>query len=282
MGAIFAKSSTYTKDISIKLVTPDSLILTNSKIYDATITLSGKGADLVKIGSLDESKPLEVLVDYNISVLTSNEIKSCLSKKISNSKVKIVEIDFTPTHLSLDKKISKTVPIKSNINVSFSKLHNLKKEIEIIPNTVKITGPKSYVEEVNEWHTIKKTYDNISKSIEDDVDLIEPQKPFIKLNHSKTKIDIEVEEVSEKKLMIPIKTLDKKIINSRIVPQKVEITFLVGLSKFENINEDSFSAVIDIDTTQKNNYPVTILKKPKYIKIQNIKPRYVQVYNLDL
>ncbi len=283
VSAIFTKSSTYTKTINIRLVTPDSMVLANEDFYDATITLSGRGVDLAKIGSFDESKPLEVFVDSETSILTNDNIKSCLSKKISNSKVKIVEVDFNSRTLNLDKKISKTVPVKADINVSFSKLHTLKKAIQIIPEVVKITGPKSYVNNIKEWSTISKTYNDISKSIEDDIDLHKPKNSFIKLDHSKVNVNIEVEEVSEKKLIIPVKTLDKKFENSQIVPRQVEITFLVGLSMFEHINENSFSAVIDVDkdTTQNNNYPVTILKKPKYVKIQNISPRFIQVYNLE-
>lgn len=258
-------------------------MLADNNFYKATITLSGRGADLIKISSFDESKPLDVFVDYNVNVLTSNEIKSCLSKKIANSRVKIVEINFIPTPLKLDKKISKTVPIKADIQFSFSKLHTLKKAVKITPATVKITGPRLYVEDIKEWKTEKRTYNNLSKSVEDIIDLEKPKHSFVKLEYSKTNVNIAVEEVSEKKLMIPIKTLDKKFMDSKIVPQQVEITFLVGLSMFEHINKDNFSAVIDVekDTTKNNNYPVTILKKPKYVKIQNISPRFIQVYNLD-
>ncbi len=283
ISAIFTKSGSYTKDISIRLVTPDSLILVSDSTCDAAITLSGKGVDLAKIGRFDHSKPLEVFVGTDAAVLTSNEVKSCLAKKISNSKVKIVEVDFIPRALKLDKKISKTVPVKANVEVSFSKLHTFKRAINITPKTVKITGPKSYVQNVKEWRTVKRTYDNISKSIEEVIDLNKPKYEFIKLDHSEATIGISVEEVTEKKLTVPVKTLDKKFMNAKIVPRQVEITFLVGLSMFEYINEDSFSAVIDVekDTIPNNNYPVTILKKPKFVKIQNISPRFIQVYNLD-
>ncbi len=283
VSAIFTKSSTYTKSINIRLVTPDSLVLVNDNVHDAIITLSGKGADLAKVGSFDESEPLEVFVDNELELLTSNEIKGSLSKKISNSKVKIIEVNFSPIDLKLDTKITKIIPIRGNIKVSFSKLHTLKKAIEITPKTVRVTGPKSYVEDLKEWNTIKKTYNNISKSVEDVINLNKPKNKFIKLQYSKANVSIEVEEVSEKKLMIPVKPLDKSFVNSKIVPQHVEITFLVGLSMFEHINKNSFSVVIDVDgdTIQNNNYPVTILKKPKYIKIQSISPRFIQVYSLD-
>ena len=92
-------------------------------------------------------------------------------------------------------------------------------------------------------------------------------------------LNIPVEKFTEKELEIPVQIKNKpENVNIKFFPSEVKITFMVGLSEFEDINAADFSAVVDYNTVllKKENPEVEIEKKPSNIEILRISPDRVE------
>ncbi len=280
ISTVLNKKSSYTKDIWVEVITPDSLIVLNGSLYKANVTLEGKGVDLIFENRHNKNNPLKISLSPNSKLLNSDDITKKLSTETSRLNIDIVNIIFPSKALSIDIKTTKKVPVKINCKVDFEKLHGLKSDITSTPDSILITGPKTYINKITNWNTVNKSYFNISKSISEDIKLHAPLRSKITLSRSKVKINIPIEEYTEKKMMLPVNIQGVKKENIEVIPSSVETSFLIGLSKFDKVIADDFSANIYIgqDSIKTTSYPVSIVKKPKFVSIQYIRPNYVDVY----
>lgn len=280
VSSIMTKKSSYTKDIWVEAIVPDSLIILDSNFFIANITLGGKGLDLIFVKSHSKTNPLKIQVNSNNNTLTKEKISSVFNKEISNSNIEIIKVIFNSTSLSIDKKIEKTVDLKFTGNLEFEKLFGLKSQMYLEPKKIKILGPKSLIKNINKWETENKKYSKLQSSIDEYIKLVQPKNNKIVLSQNKVKISIPVEELTEKKLNLPISIEGKNKQNVKIVPSIVEVSFMVGLSKYEYIDSTDFTATVYLDSIMEKgyNYPVSIIKKPSNVGIQYILPNYVDVY----
>ena len=88
-----------------------------------------------------------------------------------------------------------------------------------------------------------------------------------------------VEEFTEKQLSIPIKVINNtQYYNVKLIPDRVNVTFMVSLSDYQKIKEDDFDAVVDLDIWKNygtNMLPVKIVKKKPFSRIRSITPLQV-------
>ncbi len=280
ISTVLNKKSSYTKDIWVEVIAPDSLIVLNSSLYQAKVTLEGKGVDLIFENRHNKKNPLKINLPPNSKILSSDDIAKRLSAETSRLNIDIVNIIFPSKALSIDLKTTKKVPVKINCKVNFEKLHGLKSGITSTPDSILITGPKTYLTKITNWSTINKSYSNISKSIVENIKLKSPKRDKLSLSRSEVKLNIPVEEYTEKKMMLPVNVQGIQKENIEVLPSFVEVSFLIGLSKFNKVSSEDFSAhvYIDQDSVNSVSYPVSIVKKPKLVSIQYIRPNYVDTY----
>ncbi len=280
ISTVLNKKSSYTKDIWVKLITPDSLIVLNADLYKANVTLEGKGVDLIFENKHTKNKPLRVFIPPNSKMIRGDDIIKYLSKETSKLNINIQSIIFTTKALSIDKKITRKIPIIFDGKVVFKNLYGLKSNIVLTPTTIDITGPQSYVKKIKKWNTVKIVYNQLSHSIKEKIKLRKPSNQKIFLSQLETLLSIPVEQYTEKKIMLPVSLEGNKQDNLEVLPPYVEVSFLVGLSKFDSISTDDFKANIylDEDSIKSISYPVSIIDKPKLVTIQHIRPNYVEIY----
>ena len=141
-----------------------------------------------------------------------------------------------------------------------------------------ISGPKKIIDTIFEWKTQLLSIEGLEASKEIDLAL-KPTYNHITLNKNSVMIQLDVEQYTEKKLTVPIKIEGLKKHSYICLPSFVEVSLMVGMSKYDYLNKNDISAIIyveDINTTDEK-YPVTIVKKPANVIIKNLKPNYVDV-----
>ena len=280
VSSIMTKKSSYTKDIWVQAIAPDSLIILDSNLFLANITLGGKGLDLIFVDSHNKTNPLKVNVNSYNNTLTKERISSIFNKEISNSNIEIIKVIFNTTSLLIDYKMEKTVDLKFIGDLEFKKLFGLKSKMYLEPKKINISGPKSLINNIHEWETENKNYSKLQGSVDEYIKLVPPKNNKIVLSQEKVKISIPIEELTEKRLNLPIGIEGKNKQNVKIVPSNIEVSFMVGLSKYEYIDSTDFTATVYLDDImeQGSNYPVSIIKKPSNVGIQYIRPNYVDIY----
>jgi YbbR domain-containing protein len=218
-------------------------------------------------------KPLQKrnFVAFSEQIETINSYYSS-DQKIINVQPDTLYFDFTT------RKVKK-VPIHFIEDLVFIKQFGQSGKTILKPDMVTITGPQEQLDKISFWYTDTFKKKKINSTIVDKVNLLQPKEANISIFPSSAELIIPVEQFTEKVISVPIKVMhNQRYYNVKLVPDKVNITIMVSLSDFENVNEDNFDAVVDLDLWENNHatqLPVQIIKKRSFTRIRKLEPLQV-------
>ena len=210
---------------------------------------------------------------YQVS--TARHLKR-ISSQVSN-EIKIREVLPEVLYIDLDSLKSKSVPVKTDIDISFKSQFNLKNPLVVTPNKVTITGPAADIDTILFLSTEKKSYKELDNSIERKLEIIHPGNTTVV--PEEVLINIDVEKFTEKELKIPVEIVNKpKDVNIKLFPSDIKVSFLVGLSEFDNITSSDFSATVDYGTItgSSTSLPIKVKAGPSFIELRRIIPENVE------
>jgi len=199
-----------------------------------------------------------------------------IKAQVSN-EISILEVQPETLEIILDSLRTKTVPVKPNVEVKFKSQFNLQNPVKVIPSEVKITGPSSVIDTINELTSRVEKFEDLDAAVEKHVDILKPKGTSI--SPEKVTLKIDVEKFTEKELKIPLIIRNRPdSLSIKLFPSEVKVTCLVGLSEFEDVTSNDFSAVVDYADIDKNaqNLPVKIERKSSFIQLVRVTPEAVE------
>lgn len=270
----------YKKVIHVDFLTESDMILKDQMDDKLLVSMKGKGWDLFFMRRFGEVNPFGFMIPKEMKEIRKTDLLSQLNVVIDNSNILITDINFSEKIISQEKKISKRVGVIFNGDLKFETFYKLGEAIDFIPGSITITGPISEVERIDSYPTSYTKVDRISEGFEQKVILIPPEKHYLTIHPKEVLMKIRAEQLTQKSLRIPVKIANKQDHQVTIVPESIEISFLIGLSEFQSIEGDDFVAQIVIPELMSpdQQYAVSIVKKPSSAVIQEIQPAYVDVF----
>lgn len=182
---------------------------------------------------------------YN--VFTRNLIRR-ISDQIS-SEINVLEVQPEVIRIVLDSLRTKTVPVKPNISTSFKPQFSLKDSIKVTPQKVRITGPAAVLDTLVQLYTKRRVFEKLEAGTEKTVEVVHPEKTTVM--PQKVTLQIEVERFTEKELKIPVNLKNKpENVSVKLFPSEIKILFNVGLSEFEHVKPENFSAFVDYNSIE--------------------------------
>jgi hypothetical protein len=271
-------SQTYTaeKEVVFGFSIPEEKALTVLPPDDVEIELEGRGWDLM-FDYFARGK-VELFFDMNEQSrvrLNWLQLKSLIQKNLSSSEIKITEINYDDLSLSLENRMKKTIPIQLAADLSFSPGYHLKSPIQLSPDSISISGPESLVSNIMDWRTDSLILKDIQNSAEKKISLRESARE-IKLNQQTITAKLEVEQFTEKSFFVKI--LQRNAPDSiRIFPDRIKIYCLVGLSKYEEVEESGFTVEVDLKDAkpgvENNAVPILLTKSPDFVDNVRFSPK---------
>ena len=203
---------------------------------------------------------------YKISkLILFDEIENQLNNDIKVNKIYYFDYDIDFSNVEV-----KEVEIIPNIKIKLANQFHLTNEIKIQPSRIKIYGDKRIIDTVNFIFTKKLVLNNLKENLTKNIGLKRIKGINIDINN--VDITINVEQITEKSLKIPISIINTPdSIDIQLFPEYVTINFNVGFSKFDIIKSDYFSAQIDYNKIDMNSKSANIhlVRYPK--EISNIR-----------
>ena len=201
-----------------------------------------------------------------------NSVSDQISKEVTVSSIR-------PEYFSiiLDSLKTKSVPVRLNADLKFKPQFNLKKPVTITPDTVSITGPAILLDSIYFLETEFRSYENLDTETEKQLTISHPENTSVK--PEKVSINIPVEKFTEKELRIPVQVKNNpENVKIKLFPADISVSFMVGLSEFENVTSSDFVATVDYNSIQNNieSIDVKIEKNPSYIEILRFSPETVE------
>ena len=153
----------------------------------------------------------------------------------------------------------------------------LKNDISVTPNHVDISGPASILDTLKAVYTEPISLKNLSKEVTKTVSFEEIYGTQINENDAKVKIEVERFTESKKTVPLVVKNLPDSLL-IRLFPHSIDVTFDVGLSRYEVVSDTSFSFYVDYNQIKNNpaSLKIEIERSPRHIKDLVFTPETVE------
>jgi hypothetical protein len=217
--------------------------------------------NLEKLNSRNYILFAEQLANVNSQLETSQKIISVIPDTLY--------FDFT-------LRTVKRVPVKLISNISFVKQYGISGDIKIIPEYITLSGPQDKLAKINEWPTDTLVLNDVQTTSVTRIAIAQNKMKNVSIFPSSAEVTVPVDEFTEKTLEIPVKVINnKQYYDVKLYPKKVKVTFMVALSKYQQINETYIDAVADLNEWRISNHNklrVTLSRFPDFCKLVSIAP----------
>jgi len=297
LSFFFWLSKKYSKDyiISLPLIIkyeniPFDKTISNYPDTAVQISFKSQGFKLLYFQLMKEKKQ-ELKVDVSKSFKLSTKQSDFLNisiRDIIKENGFLNEFDnnlitVKPDSVSLifENSFIKKVPVIANIKFNYLPQYQLYGNYKISPDSVLIIGKKQVVKNIYYIPTEYVSLLDVNENKTINVKLLYPTKnEKLRYVTHKVKIFIPIEKFTETNLEVPVKIKSSlKSDNTKLFPDKVNVSFQVAVKDYKKINSDLFiiqAKLEDEISMNENKLQVKLVSAPDYVKNIKIYPERVE------
>ncbi|HQN57937.1 MAG TPA: hypothetical protein PLR24_11910, partial [Saprospiraceae bacterium] len=237
----------FTQVYSVSYIIPDGKVFKKPPVTSVEVTLTGIGWDIVNKSAKNIGDKIEVeLSADNSQLIPATAISEKINSLLASDEISVAQIKPSNISISLVDQAKKKVPVVSKLNIEFLPSFYIKSPIHFTPDSVVITGSYQAIKNINKWNTEILNINKLNRNIYDmPIQLEAPKTDLIRLDHDMVRMNLEVEEFTEKSFTLPIKikNADNKVIS---IPNTVDVKCVVGISKYDILTEDDIELYINL------------------------------------
>ena len=223
-----------------------------------------------------DSKPFQYKNHFYL--LTNSRIDKITSQ--FNNEIKIQKVTPDTIFFNFNKKVTKQVPAKSNISITFDPQYQQTDSVKIEPAFIQISGAEEVLKKINYVETVPKKFKNVTNDLSLNLSIAEtPEIKLIELSQSTVKATIHVTKFTEATIEIPVQTENLPDgYTMKVFPDKVFVKYNVSFSDYEKINPVQFKAIVDYKNIEplSNKLKVQLIQFPKEIRSVKLNPEKVE------
>ncbi len=207
-------------------------------------------------------------------VLINDVIES--NKNQYTEKMQILSVKPDTIKFTFEQVLSKKVPITPVVHFELAP-NMTHKSISCNPDSITIEGPVSIVSKIKD---IKTGALNLGKiQLSDKKNIALKKIDLVKFSKGRTNVSIDIEELTENTLSIPIQ--HNLPLNYKLIPSSIKLSYKVGLSYFNTISEDDFKVEIEISDSSENNIQrIKIVEQPNRVIDIEYTPHFVEIIEI--
>lgn len=271
------------QDMQISYQVPESLTFTNPPPRSLRLLIEGSGWNLLATAfARDLQLDFQVQTEEEFTVGTSLLRTRAQAQLPENVSVLETRPDYI--RLPLEARVEKMVPLRLQKQITFGGQHKLRDSIRLQPDSVRIMGPRSVVDTLQEWSTQLLKLNGLQESIEMALFLTDPENQQLVLEPRQVRVIIPAEPFTEKIIFLPIQGLNAPD-SLRIFPRQVKVSFNVGLSRYDSISRDSFSATVDLQQVDlgagANTVPIQVRSREPEVQAFHYSPKSVEFFVVE-
>jgi len=278
-------SGTYRTEKIVELYfsLPEGKVFSALPPKDITATIEGAGWELL----FDFLQSSQISLSYDLRgvkerfVLSRGQLRSEILSRLGSRSMSIVELNYDDIVLQLEERSAKRVPVRLLQRLSFVQGYRLQNGPELVPDSVTLTGPESQLAGVGEWPTDSVVLNQLKKSVSRTVDLQAPP-TGMHLSADKVKVEILVEQLSEKTFWVPVTVLHDAD-SVRVFPKNIQLTCTLGLSHYDNTTAGDFEITADLrgaalQKDRRNTALLQLTRRPDYADNIRFSPKSVEFF----
>ncbi len=281
-------SDVYTVNYSFKVRyenAPTSVRLT--KVIDTTLDLSltARGFDILKLNMFNDMDNLDINLDnYNIDNRGNNQY-SIYTQELITKLSDLVDVDEKDIQLSrvtlsfeMEKTGQKVIPIKVNLDISFTDQFDQYNDIEVIPAEIMVYGPSKVLDTLSSISTLPLVLSDVNSNVSESINLTNPLPQLISMEENIATIKFDVEKFTESEISIPINSSNLPY-NIKTFPSDATVFFRVAQKDFKDIKANQFYVILatdNVDVQLANKIPLRVVKFPEIVRNIRVVPSEVE------
>ena len=275
-------SKTYTANLSVTVqithVPIDQVIDKEKVTVDYTLKASGFKLFWLEFKTnIIDFQLNELKQSENFYLLESSKIKASLTDKyfVNKEKIKLNKDTFK---IGFSEKEIKYVKVKPDVTYTFAAGYNSVHQLENQPDSVKISGKKGILEQIQNLKTEKVSISKVDDTINQLINIKIP-KEDISIDKKQVKVYLPVEKFTEDEKVVPIKIENiPDSLEVNYFPKNVSINYLVPITKYNKIKAEQFNVQCDFKNkfSKQGIIIPKVIKKPEHIKNVNISPSKIE------
>ncbi len=276
-----SKTSVSSIESGIYYNLPQGKTLRETPPKKVNVAIEGSGWDL--IANYFNGKTNSIIFNLNDSptqTIYQSQLKNKLSSSLDMRNIQITDVNLEFIQLELDDELIKKVPVVFDGDIIFAPTYSYKDSIKIEPDSISISGSLAYLDTIESWPTVYYKFEDLDENLNQSVDLYQESIQNISIQPKSVNLQIPVEQFTEKSVFVPI-----DIINAtdslKIFPQSVKLSYLVGLSRFDLITQDSFIVEVDAQklvNSKSNTVALQLQSHPSNLKNIKMSPKSVEFF----
>ncbi len=263
--------------------TPQNIELTADLPPSIAVKVKDKGTTLLGYSRI-KFKPL--VVDFNDYTTKNNTnlwnlpTASTFDKEVKDRLNPTTQVlDFYPEYIEISNRplSSKRVPVVAQTQLSYAKQYYPSDSIRLEPDTIVLYGPQEMLDTIHRISTTLVEENNLKDTLTTTATLELPSRS--KAQPQTVTLTAPVEFFTEGKQSVPVKVINvPKNLHVRTLPSEVEVSYLAGFSKFNNIIPADFTVTVnynDLISSTSTTAAVLLEQYPNYIIKPKIRPETV-------
>ena len=265
---------------------PEKKVLVNDMPDRLELEVNASGYTLLRYKLQSRIDPIIFDVEsFSLNKVLGDPAMMYILSSIANERItrqlndiEILNISPDTLFFQFADKVSKRVPVRPDLDITFEKQYMQVGPYLVEPDSVTISGPEVIIDTVNIAVTEPVTMTDVNRSF--DMELAMQSLYKIEYDPLEVWIQVPVEKFTEASLKVQIEVINMPdSLLLRPFPPSITVNCQIGLSAYETLNEHLFRAVIDyaeVGSMLGNKLQVKIIKMPVYIQSVNFTPKSVE------
>ena len=228
---------------------PENFALSENNLDHINFDLTANGFEIIFYKLKKPSVEILVSKYFNKGQNTFTLPKNELIREVSSSfnrNLEVKNLSVEQLKVKLNPIVLKRVKVKAMAEISFRKGYNAVDSVEVVPDSVTISGPSEILKKITSVTSELITSKNVDKDLVENVKIQSPHEEIVKIEPREVQVRLPVAEFSQVEYILPVEIINlPPNIEIKLVPKTIRITFDIGVDEFSLISEDNFKLICD-------------------------------------
>lgn len=267
-------------DIPIQIASvPTDKALVEELPENATVSVAAEGWKLINL----YNNPPTLRIDVNE---TQVNLYDQVQQQMNAFGVEIQKVQPSILTVGLEDRISKKVPVRSNVELSFAQQFGMLDSARITPDSININGAASLVQDIDEWPTDSVHIGHISGDLSREIPLQEASE-LIQLSQREVTYQLNVAQFTEGEAKVNIST--RNFPQDRMIsfsPSSITVKYDIPIEEYNEVQDETpFNAYIDYSQIIEDSSGFVIPQIEKsvdnyHIRIRSFQPRRIAYFTI--
>lgn len=261
---------------------PGKKVIVNDLPDSISLDIQATGFRIMAYSFTEKRKTLEVdvaarllsgrMIQSEVMAMPTKVFASDFNKQFGPD-VKILGYQPDSIVFYFSDLIMKRLPVKLDLNLRFDKQYDYAGDIQILPDSVDVSGPPSIVNSLSYIETEILRLDEVKSSIDTDLKL--KQQKVLSYSSNKVRLKAPVEKFTEGSVSVRIQPLNVQTgFSLKAFPDRVQVRYMVALSRFNEVKDHMFDVVINADGLE--------LERPEKLSVELVRyPTFLRRLTVD-